>query len=187
VTCLTANAVLVTAREEGLVQEAYLDSASPPNWTWAMGVTDASGHQVYPRYKDNPQPLQKCVDVSVWLLREKYLPPVVKAFEGRTLTESQLAAALSFQWNEGAILHAEWVKIFMAGKPVEARASLLANWSNGGALTDRRKREAALFFSGVWPSDWRVPIWGVAKPSYHPHGMTQVDIRPLVEKALANG
>jgi lysozyme len=48
------------------------------------GITQASGHAVFPRYKDNPQPLERCLAVFLWLLRTKYLPAVLAAFGARS-------------------------------------------------------------------------------------------------------
>lgn len=181
-TCLSPNAVLPLCAEEGLVPEAYKDSEGI--WTWALGVTDASGHKVE-RYKDNPQPLKKCVEVSMWLLREKYLPHVLKAFGDHALTESELAAALSFHWNTGAILTTSWVKLFLAGKVKEARAFLESHYVNNGTLKSRRLRESRLFFGGEWPKSLLVPVYGVAKPSYRPRGAKLTDLRPILEEVLA--
>jgi len=186
---LTAKTVQLLASEEGLVLEAYKDSAGI--WTWALGVTDASGHKVG-RYKDEPTTVERALDVSLWLLRERYLPPVLKAFDGHDLTEAQLAAALSFHWNTGAILTASWVKMFKTGEIAQARTAFLGYCKariNGvmqvvPALAARRKREAALFFDGVWPGDMKVTIWNVAKPSYQPRGGRPVDIGPALQQIL---
>jgi lysozyme len=182
-TALTPRAVAYIAHEEGLVAEAYLDNANPRVWTWALGVTNASGHEVYPRYKDKPQSLAKCVEVSVWLLRNKYVPQVVRAFAGHALTDNQLAAAISFNWNTGAILTASWVRLFKEGKRDEARAAFLS-WRKPASIMGRRKREADLFFDGTWPADMRCPVWSVAKPSYSPKGARAVDILPMIEQVM---
>lgn len=180
---LTAKVVCLIASEEGLVQEAYKDSVGV--WTWALGVTNASGHEVYPRYKDNPQPLEKCVEVSVWIMQETYLPPVLKAFDGYALKEHELAAALSFHWNTGAIATTNWVKMVKAGEMAQARTFMETHYLNNGTLTERRKREAKLFFDGVWP-DLSVPIFPVRKPSYNPAWgqVKEVDLMPIVEAIL---
>lgn len=162
---LTARAVCYCASEEGLVREAYKDGVNV--WTWALGVTNASGHEVYPRYKDNPQSLEKCVEVSVWLMQNTYLPPVLKAFEGYALKDHELAAALSFHWNTGAILTTNWVKLVKEGERSQARTFLETHYLNNGTLKARRLREAALFFDGEWPS-LKVPVYPVSKPSYSP-------------------
>ena len=65
---ITERVALELIQHEAIVQEAYKDSKGI--WTWGVGVTSASGHSVE-RYKDNPQPLAKCLAVEVWLLREK--------------------------------------------------------------------------------------------------------------------
>lgn len=180
---LTPRVVAYVAREEGLVLEAYKDSVGV--WTWALGVTNASGHEVHPRYKDNPQTLARCIAVSVWLMRERYLPAVETAFKGHDLTEAQLAAALGFHWNTGAILSAQWVRDFRDGKPASARANVM-NYRKPASLIERRRREQALFFDGVWPS-LRVPVYPVAKPSYSPQwSKAQVtDLLPAIEGVMA--
>lgn len=165
-TKLTTKAVLYTASLEGMVQEMYKDSVGVS--TWALGVTNASGHQVDPRYKDKPADLQKCCDVSVWLMREQYLPPVLSAFRDYALTEGELAAALSFHWNTGAIGKTDWVKMVKAGDRVGAEKFLRTHYLNGGMLQSRRDSEADLFFDKKWPSQMLVPIYPVSKPSYRP-------------------
>lgn len=182
---LTPRAVCFVASKEGLVQEAYKDSVGV--WTWALGVTNASGHEVYPRYKDKPQDIQKCVDVSVWLMRNTYLPPVLKAFSGYALKEHELAAALSWHWNTGRILSTDWVGMVKAGKRSEARKFMEEHYLNSGTLTGRRKLEAALFFDAKWPSSLQVPVYPVAKPSYSPAwGKAKLmDLTEAATKALA--
>ncbi|MCJ2189166.1 glycoside hydrolase family protein [Novosphingobium beihaiensis] len=181
---LTARAVAYCLSEEAIVQEAYLDSEN--KWTWAGGVTDASGHYVE-RYRDNPQPLERCLEVTVWLMRQKYLPPVLRAFSGYALAEHQLAAALSFHWNTGAIGTTQWVRDVKAGRRTMARAFLENHYLNHGDLKARRLREAALFFERKWPGDIRVPVYPVRKPGYRPDFARgrRSDMTALIEKALA--
>lgn len=179
---LTPRAVAFVAGEEGLVREAYLDSENV--WTWALGVTNASGHLVFPRYRDNPQPLDACVEVSIWLMRKRYLPLVASAFHGHALAEHQLAAALSFHWNTGAIGRASWVKSFLAGDIAKARSEFM-QWRNPVSIIERRRRELDLFFEGKWPAKLgRVPVWRVAKPSYRPKGSTPVELLPVIERIM---
>lgn len=181
-TTLSTKAVLYTASEEGMVREWYKDSEGIG--TWALGVTNASGHLV-DRYKDNPQDLQKCCDISIWLMKQKYLPSVLKAFGPRELNEAQLAAALSFHWNTGAILKTDWVKMFLRGEVKNAETFLRTHYLNGGDLQSRRNREADLFFKSIWPS-LLVPIYPVNKPSYTPsiRNGKRVDLSNEVAEAL---
>lgn len=149
-TSLTPKVIAYLGHKEGLTTEAYKDSVGV--WTWALGVTNASGHDVM-RYKDRPSTLQEAIDVSVWLIKEKYLPAVEKAFPN--LNEAQLAAALSFHWNTGAIAR------------LNGDFSKATQWHKPAVLQARRDEEQALF-AGKWPSSLAVPVYPVRKPSYSP-------------------
>lgn len=181
---LTPRVALELVGHEAIVQEWYKDSVGVG--TWGIGVTNASGHRV-DRYKDNPQTIERCLEVYVWLLRTRYIPDVLKAFAGRTLTETQFAAALSFHYNTGAIGKTQWVRDFLAGRPADARAFLISHYTNGGTLTERRLKEAALFFDGKWSQDGKATVFPVAKPSYTPKwsGAKRIDITGDIAKALA--
>lgn len=183
-TDLTVRAALELAEYEALVREWYLDSEDVG--TWGIGVTNKSGHNV-DRYKDNPQTIQRCLEVYLWLLRTQYLPDVLRAFAGHVLTEQQLAAALSFHYNTGAIGRSDWVHLILIGQRTAARNFLETHYLNGGALTKRRKAEAALFFDGVWTGDGRIYVYPVKKPSYHPDFARAqlVDISTDMVKAFA--
>lgn len=178
---LTPKIIAAIAHEEGLVLEAYKDSVGV--WTWALGVTGESGHQVFPRYVDKPSTVEKALEVSIWLLENRYMPTVRKAFDGYDLNEHQLAGALAFHWNTGAIARASWVKYWKAGLPDKACSAYLS-WAKPASIVPRRKRDAALFFDGVWPADMRATIWNVAKPSYHPKGGRLVDILPMLQAIM---
>lgn len=157
---------------EGIVLEAYKDSKGI--WTWGIGVTNASGHTVQ-RYIDEPQPIAKVFDIFDWLVRTKYLPAVKKAFK-KPLTDEQLAAALSFHYNTGAIGRASWVKSFNEGNVAKARKEIM-NWVTPKEITARRKKERDLFFDGVWSGDGTALIYqGVRRPSYVPTNPKRVNI-----------
>ena len=150
---------------EAIVREAYKDSVDV--WTWGIGVTDSSGHSVYPRYRDNPQPIRRCLEVFEWLLRRKYLPPVREAFRGHTLTEAHLGAALSFNYNTGGIRVASWVKLWKQGDIAGARTAFM-NWKKPASIIPRRRAERDLFFDGTWSGDGKALDVPVKKPSYRP-------------------
>lgn len=139
---VTPNMVLETFQHEGLVREAYKDSVGV--WTWSFGITSMSGHHVE-RYRRNPQSVERCVEVAIWLLETKYWPAVQKAFKGKELTEAQAAAALSFHWNTGAIGRASWVKHFLNGDRARAFKAFMS-WSKPKEIIPRRKAERDLFF-----------------------------------------
>ena len=179
---LTAKVACELIGHEAIVQEAYLDSQKV--WTWSVGVTSASGHDVM-RYKDNPQPIEKCLEVYLWLLGEKYIPAVEKAFAGHDLSEAQFAAALSFHYNTGRILTADWVTLWKAGNPA-ARGAMM-NYSKPPEIIPRRKKEQALFFDGVWSQDGKATVYPVKKPSYSPNwgAAKRVDVSAIIKGLLA--
>lgn len=169
---LTPKMVQYLAHEEGMVLQAYLDSENV--WTWALGVTNRSGHRVYPRYWNNPQSLEHCVDVSVWLIKNEYWPAVDKALPPGA-TEAQAAAALGFHWNSGRF--PKYAKNF--AKSVEIR--------NKGDLDERRAREQDLWFKGKWPPNLDCPVYPVRgferpRPDFS-RGKYQ-NILPLITAAL---
>ena len=185
---LSERTMLEIAEHEGLVLEAYKDSVGV--WTWGFGVTDASGHRVYPRYRGKPSTIGRAVQVYEWLLRTKYLPEVLAAFDDTQLSEAQLTAALSFHWNTGAIGSADWVISYRVGAHCQAHREFM-NWSRPIEIINRRKAERDLFFDGRWSGDGTIllyrrvnqgraanPIWSSA---------TQIDIRDEVRAALEIG
>lgn len=176
---LTARGAAELIGHEAIVLEWYRDSEKVG--TWGIGVTNASGHKV-DRYKDNPQTIARCIEVYLWLVDTVYTPDVRKAFAGCKLTEAQFAAALSFHYNTGAIRHTDWVDLFKAGKLAAARIFLETHYLNGGDLKERRMKEAALFFDGVWSGDGKTTVWPVKKPSYTPDWDKgeRIDVRPYL-------
>ncbi|WP_295635808.1 hypothetical protein [Novosphingobium sp.] len=180
---LTPRIALEIVAHEGIVREAYRDSTGV--WTWSVGITNASGHTVYPRYKDQPQPIEHCLGVFKWLLETRYLPAVLTAFGNHDPSEAELAAALSFHWNTGAIQRASWLRMFIEGNVAGARAAIM-DWSHPASLAARRACEQALFFDGRWSSDGTAVVYGVSKPSYRPAGAQKVDIREAIKAAFAD-
>lgn len=172
---LSKRTLLELVSHEGIVLEAYKDSVGV--WTWGVGVTDASGHRVG-RYKDNPQTIQRVMEIFKWLVETRYLPDVQQVFAGHELSEAQLAAALSFHYNTGAIKRASWVKSWKAGKIAQARREFM-NWKSPSEIIPRREAERDLFFDGTWSNNGTATVYTkVRKPSYTPQwsSATKVDI-----------
>ncbi|WMT92804.1 glycoside hydrolase family protein [Pelagibacterium sp. H642] len=94
---LTARATLELASHGALVRQTYKDSVGV--LTWCVGMTNATGHRVE-RYIGNPAPLQHCMNLFVWALRN-YAKHVDEVFVDYPLSEAQYAAILSFTWNLG--------------------------------------------------------------------------------------
>ena len=181
---LTARVAMELLSHEAIVREAYRDVVGV--WTWGVGVTEASGHSVCPRYVDRPQTLRWCLEMYLRLLRETYAPAVLATFEDRDLTEHQFGAALSFHYNTGAIATATWAQEWLRGDVDAARESFM-NWRKPPQIIPRREKERDLFFDGVWSSDGTVMEFPVEKPSYHvdPTGKTPVDVYATLEDLLS--
>lgn len=180
---LTARVAQELISHEAIVQEAYKDSQSI--WTWSVGITNASGHAVYPRYKDNPQTIEKCLEIYVWLLNKNYIPGVEKAFAGHPLSEAQFAAALSFHYNTGKIGSATWVGKWKSGDRPGADAAFMS-YNKPAAIIGRRTKERDLFFHGTWSNHGKATVYPVSKPSYHPNwgGAHQVDVSAILTKLI---
>lgn len=163
---LSPNTAMELISHEGIVREAYKDSVGV--WTWGVGVTNMSGHEVYPRYKDNPQELKRVLEVYEWLLRTRYLPDVHEAFDGYKLKEHEEAAALSFHYNTGAIKRATWVEDVLNGHLQKGYENIM-NWRSPPEIIPRRKKERDLFFLGHWSHNWTTNVYPVSKPRYTPN------------------
>ncbi|MEM9344145.1 MAG: hypothetical protein AAGA87_13965, partial [Pseudomonadota bacterium] len=181
---LTARVALELLSHEAIVREAYQDIVGV--WTWGVGVTDASGHTVSPRYIDQPQTLRWCLEMYLRLLRETYAPAVFSAFEDCELAEHQFGAALSFHYNTGAISNAAWVEEWKRGDCEAARDSFM-NWRKPPQIIPRRTKERDLFFDGIWSSDGTVLEFAVEKPTYQvdPTSKKPVEVRFILEDLLS--
>jgi lysozyme len=144
---LTLRGHMEVITHEAIVLEAY--KCSRGMWTWGVGVTNQSGHQVHPRYLRNPQSITRVLEVYEWLVRKKYLPEVRAAFGRMELNEHQIAAALSFHWNTGGIARASWVRSFRDGKIEQAKREFM-QWRKPPEIIKRREAERDLFFDGKW-------------------------------------
>lgn len=180
---ITSNIAMEIVAHEAIVREAYRDSVDV--WTWSVGITTSSGHDVFPRYKDNPQPLRRCLEVFEWVLRTNYAPDVEDAFKGHTLSEAEFGAALAFHYNTGGIGRATWVRLWKAGDVAGARSSFM-NWSKPPEIIPRRKKERDLFFDGKWSSDGTATEFPVKKPSYQPdlRNGKKVEIKGILDELL---
>ena len=178
---LTPRIAAELIAHEGIVTEAYRDTGGV--WTWSVGLTDRCGHRVG-RYRDNPQDLQHCLDIFLWALQRNYLPPVLDAFGSHAPLEHELAAALSFHWNTGAIGRAEWIRLWREGERTRARDAML-NWVRPRSLLKRRQREQALFFDGRWTGDGHALVYEVAKPAYTPCRPSRLPIMDTLQVLTA--
>lgn len=195
---IDAQVATEVASHEGLVREAYKDSKGI--WTWSIGLTSASGHSVE-RYIGKPQELRHCLAVYAWAL-ERYADDVRKAFT-KPLTQAQFAAALSFNYNTGAIGRASWVKKFNAGDIAGAKKAFM-EWRKPPEIISRREKERDLFFDGKWSNNGTIleyqNVTGNGKPTnpkrteikstfetiFKPQVVTPVEIKPTAPAQPTN-
>ena len=183
-TKLTVRAALELLGHEAIVPMAYKDSVGV--WTWGVGITNASGHNVM-RYKDKPQSIQRVLEVYFWALKS-YMENVLEAFEGYELSETQFAGALSFEYNTGSILEATWVDAWKRGDIEDARRRFML-WNKPKQIIGRRKKECALFFDGKWSQrkDGTANVYHELNAKYRPmtKSIKRVFVRDQIEKLLS--
>ena len=178
---ISERGIMELVAHEGIVLEAYKDSVGV--WTWGIGITSASGHNVE-RYIDNPQTLERVFEIYIWAL-QRYETDVDAAFGAYELNENERAAAVSFHYNTGAIKSATWVKQVKAGDMDAARVSIM-NWKTPASIIPRREAERDLFFDAAWTGVTTGTVYEVYKPSYSPNwgSATQVDISEPLDAAM---
>jgi len=74
------------------------------------------------------------------------------------LTQEQFDAAVSFDFNTGAIHKATWVKTFNAGKKAEAIKEIM-NWSKPVDIIPRRTKEQELFAKGKYSNVGKATLY----------------------------
>ena len=145
------------AAHEGLVMSKYKDSVGV--WTIGIGHTKSAGQ---------PDPEAVTGELTINAIMEifardiaKFERRVEKAFT-RKLTQSQFDAAVSFDFNTGAIHRATWVKKFNLGDEKNAKKSFMA-WRKPPEIISRRKKERELFFNGVYSANGYVNVYPASK------------------------
>ena len=136
-------------RHEGVVLKAYRDIVGV--WTIGAGLTAASG-VVVPRAGMTITAEEASVLLHQALLRN-YEPAVVEAMARMAAVDQhEFDAAVSFQFNTGAIGRASWVTAWLSGDMARAVAALrLWNKARGRVVTGlvrRRDEEARLLRVG---------------------------------------
>jgi lysozyme len=135
------------AAHEGIVSSPYKDSVGV--WTVGIGHTAAAG---------KPDPSTERREFSVAEIMDIFARDIAK-FEARVrtaftrpLTQAQFDAAVSFDFNTGAIHKATWVKRFNAGDMAGARKAFM-DWRKPAEIIPRRAKERDLFFDGKYSGE----------------------------------
>lgn len=133
---------------EAIVQTRYKDDVGV--WTIAAGHTKAAGG-INPAIFLDKLSIEECISIFKEDLIQ-YEDEVNKAFTVE-LTQEQFDAAVSFNYNTGAILRAGWVKHVNAGRLSNAeynKKSGIMAWRKPKSVISRRKLESRLFFQGQY-------------------------------------
>src|SRR5690606_16249002 len=123
------------AAHEGIVASPYRDSAG--HWTVGIGHSAAAGWPA-PATERRPVTLDEIVSIFLGDIA-RFEERVRRAFT-RPLDQAQFDAAVSFDFNTGAIDRAAWVRLFNGGQELAARDAML-NWRRPPEVLRRRRRE----------------------------------------------
>lgn len=140
---------------EAIVLTPYLDAANPPVWTIGVGHTKMAGGL-------NPETFtgRMTLEQALKLLERdlaKFEKRVNSAFT-RPLKQHEFDAAVSFDFNTGAIDRATWVKAFNAGNRVLAVKQIM-NWVKPKSLRGRRLSEQLLFDRGTYSNNGTAKVY----------------------------
>lgn len=185
------------AASEGIVLTPYLDSVDV--WTIGIGHTSGAGR--------SPHDIGKLtIDSAIELFRTdlaKYERRVDAAFD-RPITQSQFDAAVSFDYNTGAINRATWVKNFNSFDDDRARVNFM-QWRKPSEIIPRREDERDLFFDGVYPNrttgvvypvrnrrpDWRngkrVDLVAALEDQFPVQALVKDSAKPMIKSKTAWG
>lgn len=152
--------IAAIAAHEGFVPGPYLDSVGV--WTAYLGHTAAAGDPdpaAMPR--GMPADLDGALLTGMRLFRED-----LSRFEARVnaaikvpVEQHEFDAAVSFDYNTGAIGRANWVRALNDGNRALAAEEIM-NWSRPPEIIGRRRAEQRLFRDGVYP-DAAMAVWPV--------------------------
>jgi lysozyme len=147
------------ADHEGVVPYPYLDGVNV--WTEGVGHTAAAG-------QPDPAKRPKGVEIplsEVFAIFRRDL----KKFEDRVnsavtipLAQHEFDALVSFDYNTGGIYRAALTKELNKGNS-RAAAEAFMNWTKPASIVKRRKKEQALFVTGVYSNNGFVPVYTADK------------------------
>jgi lysozyme len=128
-------------------------------WTIGIGHTAMAGGMNPVKFKG-----QLTLAGALHIFRTdlaKYERRVSKAFT-RTLRQHEFDAAVSFDFNTGAIDRATWVETFNAGDR-ELAIQQIMNWQKPPQIIPRRQKEQSLFASGHYSSNGTAMVYPASK------------------------
>lgn len=152
-TRVSMEGLVEIASHEGIVNAPYLDSVGV--WTVGIGHTASAGPP-NPATKRGEYSMTELMDIFASDIRQ-FEKGVLRAFT-RPLKQHEFDAAVSFNFNTGAIERATWVKKWNAGDIAGARKSFM-DWRKPAEIVPRREKERDLFFDGKYSNNGSVTMW----------------------------
>lgn len=147
---------------EGIVVERYLDVVMV--WTIGVGHTKAAGG-LDPKKFLGTMSVEDCLNLFIKDV-VKYENRVRQALKGKDVEQHVFDGLVSFDYNTGGVKRASFMPYLLSGNMKEAKRRFLF-WNKPSSIIGRRKKEAALIFSGKYSSDHKVPVY-TSTVSYKP-------------------
>lgn len=153
----STKGVMEIIAHEAIVLTPYRDVKD----IWTIGV----GHTAMAGGLDPAEFSGKLtIEEALRLFRKdlaKYERRVVKAFT-KPLAQHEFDAAVSFDFNTGAIDRATWVETFNAGNRELAVAQIM-NWQKPPQIIPRRQKEQKLFSEGRYSAKGKATVYPATK------------------------
>lgn len=154
--------ILAIITHEGIVPGPYFDSVGV--LTYGVGHTKSAGgldpSKLIPGMPDNLDGELVRVFATFRKDLEKFESRVSKAI-AVDISQEMFDAAVSFDFNTGAIHRATWVKRLNAGDVAGASRAIMS-WKKPAEIIPRRRAEQRLFQDGVYP-ETKITVWQVGK------------------------
>ncbi len=151
------NGLMEIIAHEAIVLTPYRDVKDV--WTIGVGHTAMAGG-INPAKFNGQLTLAGAIHIFRTDLA-RYERRVSKAFT-RALTQFEFDAAVSFDFNTGAIDRATWVETFNGGNR-ELAVQQIMNWQKPRQIIPRRKKEQILFSSGYYSSSGTAILYPSSK------------------------
>ncbi|MDC9701536.1 MAG: lysozyme [Alphaproteobacteria bacterium] len=150
---ISEKGILEIITHEGIVLSPYKDCVGI--WTVGIGHTKSlrKGPQFFVRKALSSREVMALFlkDIAPCLER-------VRTIFNRDITQEQFDAAVSFDFNTGALLRASWVRHFNNGHDDKAKKAFMA-WCKPSQIIERRRKEKKLFFEQKYSSSGYVVLY----------------------------
>lgn len=154
---LSPHGIIELVGHEAIVLNRYKDTKGI--WTIGIGHTQNAGIP-NPHHITGTLSLNEVIDIFIRDVKS-IETRVQKAFT-RTITQHQFDAAVSFDFNTGAIDRAKWVQHFNCGNIKKSKYAFM-QWRKPKEIINRRQYECKLFFEGKYSSTGWVNIYNAGK------------------------